>query len=309
MPADRRRLLVGRVGAPFLAAWLLVPNASATTADRAPFCAPVEAYLQAPALDAVPYDVLPPHLARWVRDEVGRAGDTAQAPIALGQVAAAACPKQVEVDAKAALQAALADERLGGLRTEAGFVDRLLERAWLWVQGLLESEGMQRFAESTRAVYLSILAGIGAVVAWRLFRPQGRHARQRTAATEEQVERARARLFAALQKDAVAALERGEAREACLLLRQALLRRIGEVEAEASHPARTATEILQALHRTHQTLAKLDGPVAKALHVFDDAFYRGQTTVADARAVLAAVEAAAAWLKLRGQARAAGGER
>jgi len=229
--------------------------------------------------------LLPTPMASRVADEVGRT-NVDGALRSLRAATALACPsalRTTEVSALVALRDS--DERFTGLRVDESVADRLLERLWAFVEKLLESEAMQRFSEHTRTVYLSLLAGVLALVGFRVWRGQSRGAALAVGADSARVTRERRDAYDRCHSDAVNAVD-VDPRRALLLARRALLARVGEVDHGAYKPSRTSTELLQAV------VARLRPHIEPALAAFDDAFYGKDADAADARAVIAAVEAA-----------------
>ncbi len=245
---------------------------------------------------------LPPLVSTRARDDIGREGNLSAAVDAARVAVAVGC-SDVVVDANAVsvdVNALAADPRFGGLRTEDNFSEKVKDRLWKLIEELLESQGMQTFANNTRAIYLAFLASFCGVIAFRLLR-RSRQSGGDTGVANTRVERARQRAFALWRKDALAVLDGGNsdgsddavrARRALLLLRAALLARVGEDAgaAEAVQPQRTTSEIVA---RLSPRVAFVAGPVLAA---FDDGFYGGAIDVAGARAFVVAVDAAAAAL-------------
>ena len=187
------------------------------------------------------------------------------------------------------------DPRFVGIRHDDDLSDQLLDQIGAWLERLLESEAMVAFSEQTRTVYLTGLAIVAAVLTWRL-----RRRRRPTHAADDDIvavrrEQARQLAFQALRDDG-AALVDSDPRQAALRLRQALLARLGEVDADAARPSRTASEIIARLTTTVATT------VTPALSHFDVSFYGGVFEVDAARTLLRLVdEAAAALAGRRGQ--------
>jgi hypothetical protein len=183
------------------------------------------------------------------------------------------------------------DPRFGGLRADGSLSDRLLEKLWRFLQGLLESETMQRFSEHTRTIYLSMLAAFGSVLAFRLWRRKGRRAGHDVGDdVVVGVERVRREAFDRCRSEGVAVID-DDPRAALLHLRRALLARVGEIDEGAVTPSRTSRELLL---RLPVEVADVVGP---PLACFDDAFFGGHSDVASARAMLVAVDAAHEVLK------------
>ena len=194
--------------------------------------------------------------------------------------------------AKARVQALIKDPRFGGLRTEENFSEKLKDRLWRWFERLLESDAMQGFADNTRLVYIVILSTIGSLVAARLLMRARKNARDDAASSQSmKVERARQRAFALWRADALPLVDDdAQARRALMLLRAALLARVGESDKDAVKPQRTSTEILERLspHAREMT--------TPALSFFDDAWYAGDASSQSSKALLQLVDAAAAAL-------------
>jgi hypothetical protein len=237
--------------------------------------------------------LLPGPLSVRVRDELGRGGVDAALPL-LERAVAMDCGVVEAPPTAAALQALRAsDGRFVGVRAD-DLSERLLERLWRFVETLLESEGMQRFSEHTRTVYLLLLAFVCAFVGQRVWR----RSRLVSAApaghdVEGGVEHRRRAAFSTLRQEALARLD-ADPRAALLLLRRALLVRVGEVDEGAVRPSRTSAEILARLGPTTASI------VAPPLATFDRAYFGGAAVDVDdavaARTLAAEVDAAAAAL-------------
>jgi|GEM_PF-1446762 len=189
------------------------------------------------------------------------------------------------------------DPRFGGLRADGSLSERVLDKLWRFLQGLLESETMQRFSEHTRTVYLSMLAAFGSVVAFRLWRHRGRRL-SRNAQDDVVVglERVRREAFGRCRQEATAVIDT-DPRLALLHLRRALLVPVGELDEGAVTPSRTSRELLL---RLPVVVADVVGP---PLGCFDEAFFGGHSDVASARAMLVAVDTAHEALKTMKPAR------
>ncbi len=232
---------------------------------------------------------LPAAVAVRARDDIGREARLEAAVDSAATAIHTACGAGPSVDVGAALevQELLRASRFRGLRTEDDFSDKLLDRIWKWIEALLESDGMQLFADNTRVVYLSLLAIVGVVVAIQLLRRSRRAADYHQTSVGARVERQRLKAFAAWRAEALPLVDDDvTARRALLLLRAALLARVGEEDRDAVTPSRTSTEILQ-------RLGGLGAAVAPALSRFDAAFYAGRADAAAARALLIDVDEAA----------------
>jgi hypothetical protein len=142
-------------------------------------------------------------------------------------------------------------------------------------------------------VYLSLLAIVSVVVAWRL-RRRPPPANSTTTEREQRLRHQRALRVDELLRDADTTLEHSP-RHATLLLRQALLVRVGEVQHDddVTAPAHTSTEICA---RLPMTTVQLVGPV---LSHFDRVFFGGNTTTTDARGVREDVVSALQQLETR----------
>ena len=188
------------------------------------------------------------------------------------------------------------DPRFVGLRHDDDLSDQLLDRIGAWLERLLESDAMVAFSEQTRTIYLTGLAVVAVIVAWRI-----RRRRRPVHADADDIvagrrDVARARAFQAL-RDEGAALVQSDPRAALLRLRQALLARLGEVDVDAARPARTASEIIARLAATSATTSTT---VTPALRLFDERFYGGDVDVEAATILLGLVDDAAAVLAARG---------
>ena len=241
---------------------------------------------------------LPAAVAERARSDIGREARLEAAVDSAETAVRTACRAPTrragdDVDDAVAVRALLQDSRFGGLRTEDDFSDKLLDRLWKWLEALLESEGMQLFADNTRAVYLGLLAAVAAGVAIQLLRRSRRNPESTNSHNDTRIERQRKKAFAAWRAEALPLINDDaddvQTRRALLLLRAALLARVGELDNDAVLPSRTSAE----------TLARLGARavvVAPALQRFDAAFYAGAATTSAARALLVDVDAAAAAL-------------
>ncbi len=147
---------------------------------------------------------------------------------------------------RAEVEAILAEGGFERTREEPDLIDIWLERLQSWLFELLESEGMQRYAEGSRFIYLTALVLTGLWVARRLWLASRR---RRVLAAEQEddvIERERLRGARDLLADAHAALG-GDPRRAVLLGFLALLARVGEHAPGAVAPALTNREILARL--------------------------------------------------------------
>lgn len=263
--------------------------AIARTADGEPDTAVVTALLA----------TLPPLVAGRARDDIGRearlsaAVDAAALAVRVGCVDVAVGEGVDDVVARLGK-----DPRLAGLRTEDNFSEKVKDRLWKMFSAFAETDGAQSFIQNSRVFYIGGLAVACAFIAWRLLRRRRRGVVDPLAGTR--VERERQRAFAAWRKDAVTTLEQlrdGDvdgARRALVLLRAALLARVGEDPGvgagDAVKPWRTSRETLERLPERARDV------VTPALTAFDDGFYGGAVDVAGARAFLAVVDEAAAAL-------------
>ncbi|MDP2341129.1 MAG: hypothetical protein Q8O67_09235 [Deltaproteobacteria bacterium] len=237
---------------------------------------------------------LPTPVAARAREDIGREARLEAAVDSAATAIHTACAPVVDVgghgDPGVEVRDLLRDSRFGGLRTDDDFSDKLLERLWKYLEAFLGSEGMQLFADNTRVVYLALLALAGGVVAVQLLRRSRRAADGPGRGTGARIERQRLKAFAAWRAEALPLLDDDvQARRALLLLRAALLARVGEQDKNAVTPSRTSLEILERLGARAVV-------VAPALHRFDAAFYAGTADKLDARALLVDVDAAAAAL-------------
>jgi hypothetical protein len=242
--------------------------------------------------------LLPPLVGRRVSEEAGRVenGENADVVGLLRRAVELRCPTTTATPATTTLSAAslstllASDARFGGLRVDRTLSDRALEKLFAFLEALLESESMQRFSEHTRTVYLALLAAVVSFVAFRIWR---RHpARGGPGATDDDgvVERRRREAFGALREAAIARID-SDPRGAALLLRRALLSRVGEIDDGASSPAKTSSEIVARLP------SSFSDAVAPALRTFDSAFFGGALSADVARALLADVDHADAALR------------
>lgn len=235
--------------------------------------------------------LLPGPLAERVRGEPGRT-DIDGALALLARATALSCPPPSlrPPPEASALQALMQqDGRFIGVRAD-DVSARLLDRLWAFLEGLLESEGMQRFSEHTRTVYVTLLCFVCAFVAQRMWRRSRVGARPVAGdGVVVFVERRRAAAYAALRAEALALLDQTP-REALLLLRRALLARLGEHDEGAVRPSRTSSEVLARLD------PRVAAVVAPALQRFDVAFYGGEASALAARALLHDVDVAVAAL-------------
>ncbi|MBM4279624.1 MAG: DUF4129 domain-containing protein [Deltaproteobacteria bacterium] len=230
---------------------------------------------------------LPPAVAQRARDDQGRDGRRGAAFDAARTAVHFACAASGVADARADIRRLLADPRFAGVRADEDALDRLLDRLWRFLEELLESEVMQSFAHNTRTLYLAALATVAAVVGVRLARRQRRAGSSAGRVDVVRVERERARAFDSWRTEALQTLE-VDPRRAALLLRAALLARVGEVDAEAVRPSRTSSEILA---RLRPRVAPAVAPaIATALALFDALFYGGDVDGAATRRLLAAVD-------------------
>jgi hypothetical protein len=234
------------------------------------------------------------------RRRAGEEGDLSPAYRALRGALEEGCreplPRAATDGASAQLRALMdADERFAGERKEPDAVDRLKERIAEWLEELLESQLMRRYAGASRAVYLSVLALFLLFVGVRLWRARARERGALRARGEQaRVERRRKRAFAAWRAQADERLADGELREALRAGQLALLARLGEVREGAVSPARTQREIARALDD------KLRAAVEPPLQTFERAFYGGHAEREVVTAFLADVDAAAARIEQEG---------
>lgn len=256
----------------------------AVLSQRAPVGSEVDALLAA----------LPPQLAARARGDIGREGSLGAAVRSAEFAVRVGCVdvnNNVDVgdDVADDVGGILKDRRFFGLRTEDNFSEKVKDRLWQLLEQLFESEGMQVFANNTRAIYLSGLAIVASFIAARLLLRLRRPAAD-TALSSSRVERERHKAFAAWRSEALPLLDDpAQSRRALLLLRSALLARVGENDGgrDAVKPQRTSTEILLRLAPAVRTAA------APALALFDDAFYGGRAEPASVRRLLALVDDAA----------------
>ncbi len=226
---------------------------------------------------------LPPPLAQRAREDQGRAAQRSAAIAAAAAVIHLACDVDGVASAQADAAQLLRDPRFVGTRADEDAIDRLLDRLWRWIESVLASDGMQSFAGHTRTLYVSALFVVAVVVGLRLAR-RARRARALGAhGTSTRIDRERERAFAAWRADAVVAID-DDPRRAILLLRAALLARVGQMDADAVRPSRTSSEVL----------ARLPAPLAAilepALRRFDAVFFGGEVNAAAARGLLVLID-------------------
>ena len=230
-----------------------------------------------------------PVVAR-ARALVGPDDDYLAAFAVLATAAGESCGPVVEDDAArtAALlkDAVGADPRFAGVRRGDDLFDRLRHKVFMWLASLLETEGMQRFAGSTRTVFFTALAVVALVLAVRVMRRMRKRGRAR-ASTLLTVDAARREAFAALRAVAGERLRVGDARGALLTGARALLVRVGERDERATRAAFTHREILATLAPAVTTV------VTPALVAFERALFAGEATLDDATGFLALVDEAA----------------
>lgn len=202
---------------------------------------------------------------------------------------ASATAERADAWSRAAAQLMRDDPRFSGMRAGDDVVDRLLHKAWLFLAGLLESEGMKQYAGNARAVYFALLVAATLWVGWRLVRAVRRR-RPPPIEAAPQTHEVRAaqsrRAFASWRAQAARDLDAGEARAALRAGEAALLARLGELQPGAATPARTHREILMRLSRDAATV------VAPAFATFDRCFFAEQPSLDGARRFLGAVDAA-----------------
>jgi hypothetical protein len=164
------------------------------------------------------------------------------------------------------------DERFSGVRDDDDLGDSLTARVGAWLEQLLESDAMIAFSEQTRTVYLSLLALVSVVVAWRL-RKRPPPPSASTTAAALRLHQQRALRVDELLAHATTALDH-DPRRAALLVRQALLVRVGEVQHddEVLSPSRTTSDVCG--HLPADT-ARVVRPV---LSHFDRIYFGSSTT-------------------------------
>jgi hypothetical protein len=273
---------------PLLALQTTTPSSVASTcAQLVPLLALDDAALREQLAPA--WSALPGAMSQRLRAEAAHVAST---PSSTSMSSAAAvgptrraialyCPSAARNAAldPARLRALGRDERFSGVRHDDDLGDNLAARFGAWLEQLLESDAMIAFSEQTRTVYLTLLALVSVVVAWRLRRrPPPAHIT--TAEREQRLRDKRVLRVDELLREADAVLEH-DPRSATLLVRQALLVRVGEVQHddEVGAPAHTSTEICA---RLPATTAQIVGPV---LTHFDRVYFGGTTTTTDARGV------------------------
>lgn len=169
------------------------------------------------------------------------------------------------------------DPRLFGVRDDDDLSDSLSARVGAWLEQLLESDAMIAFSEQTRTVYLSLLALVSLVVGWRLRRRPPPPSSSSTAA-HQRLQQQRALRVDELLAQASAVLEH-DPRRAAVLLRQALLVRVGEVQHDDDvlAPSRTTSEICAGVP------AQTAQVVRPILSHFDRVYFGSSTSVAQAQ--------------------------
>lgn len=223
---------------------------------------------------------LPPAMARQLRADAASSSSSSSSAIEPTRRALSLyCPGGA-ADARLALERVRElgrDERFSGVRDDDDLGDSLTARLGAWLEQLLESEAMVAFSEQTRTVYLSLLAIVSVVVAWRL-RRRPVPSSSTTNATQQRLQHQRALRVDELLTEAGAVLEH-DPRRAALLLRQALLVRIGEVQHDDDvvSPARTTSEVCAQLPLD---AARVVRPV---LSHFDRVYFGSSTTAAQTR--------------------------
>lgn len=234
-----------------------------------------------------------PVVAR-ARAVIGDEGDFGAAFAVLATAADEACAPLDAADATAAAarvkDLVASDPRFAGVRRGDDWLDRLRHRFFLWLGRLFESEGMQRFAGSTRVIFFVGLGAVALALAVRVVR-RLRRREPDTLAAQAHLEAARAEAFAVLRAQAGACLSRADARGALLAGERALRARIGEREGHAVRAARTHREILAEL------TPPLAQAVAPALRAFDLALFSRDATVDDAAGFLKLVDDAEAGVR------------
>lgn len=206
------------------------------------------------------------------RGLVTEEGDFGEAYRTLRAAATAACwPVSVaEIEARSEVTRILQDPVFQGVREEPDFVDELIARVQDWLTELFESEGMQRYAESTRFVFLALLVVAALLVAYRLFRVRRDAQAGGAASSPVAVEIARRQTAASLLVEAHRHLEDGALRGAVHAGFLALLARLGELDEGAVHPARTNREILADLDGARRAV------VERCFAAYEASIYRGE---------------------------------
>lgn len=208
---------------------------------------------------------------------------------ALSLAAADSCQPLAHVDAPVAAADAArimaADRRFGGVREGDDVLDRLLHKLWLALAGMLESDGMRRYAEGARTLYFALTAVVVLVVALRIARAlRAQRTTPQPADDAAAVEGRRRRAFEAWRKEADGALAAGDARSALRAGQAALLARLGEIDDAAVTPARTHREIAA---RLEDALASV---VLAPLRSFDVSYFGKAASLDDASRFLAEVD-------------------
>jgi hypothetical protein len=177
---------------------------------------------------------------------------------------------------------------IDAVRQGEAITEFLMRKIGGWIMALLESDGMTKYAEIARTLFLGILALVVAFVAWRLARNRARTSAKAAEARERaRIERERVRAFAEWRAEADVCLEAGDARGAWRAAQMALLARVGEVEPGAVRPARTGREILASLDDERREVC--DAPLA----TFERTFFSGHADAEGARGFLRDVDKAA----------------
>ncbi|MBI1946948.1 MAG: hypothetical protein HYS27_14725 [Deltaproteobacteria bacterium] len=229
-------------------------------------------------------------VAARARAVVGADGDFGAAFSVLAAAAAEACAPGSDDDAAlaaASVRELIArDARFAGVRRGDDLLDRLRHKVFLWLSQLLETEGMQRFAGSTRSVFFAALLVVAALLALRVVRRLRRRAALAMPAPGVNDPK-RLEAFAALRAEAEQRLRERDARGALLVGARALLVRVGEQDASATRAARTHREVLAGL------APPVADAVAPALGAFERALFAEEATLERAGRFLALVDAAA----------------
>lgn len=190
------------------------------------------------------------------------------------------------------------DPRFTGVRKGDGTLDRIWHKVWLFILSLVESEGMQRYAGTARTVFIGVIgfaAMLLVVVTVRRRLAEAAEASSGSAGAAARIEATRREAFASLRAQADALLTQGQVRASMRMADAALLARVGELDAASS--SRQKKPIVTPARTHREIVAGLPPPVGDVVrapfHTFDTLFFgRSSIDVADARAFLAAVDAA-----------------
>ena len=144
--------------------------------------------------------------------------------------AAEACTAAPTADA-AAVQARLAaifaaDPRLAATRTDENMFAGWRVKLFAWLQNMLESAGMQRYAGGARFVYLALVLVGASALALRLVRRRRLHQRERAAAAQPTISLSNAVDAAGWERHAATAIQAEDLRRAVACIDAALRSRL-----------------------------------------------------------------------------------